>query len=215
MLQIDIWSDIVCPFCYIGKRRLEVALAQFEHCDQVHIEWHSYQLDPEVESHTGETIYEYLARRKGITDEQSEQMHEHVTSMAASVGLDYRFDIAKVANSFDAHRLIHFSKRSNLADDMEEALFHAYFSEGEDIAKHATLVKLASGVGLDAAEANEVLNSEKFAAEVRRDIDVASQLGIGGVPFFVFGLQYAVSGAQSPHVFESALARAWETLAPK
>lgn len=199
----------MCPFCYIGKRRFENALEQFEHKDAVDIVWKSYQLDPTMQSNTGQNLNEYLAERKGISLERSEQMHAQMTDMAAELGLEYNFDKAVIANSFDAHRLSHLAKDNGLQDALEEALFKAYFTDGKNIANVDTLIELGTAIGLDSEAVKQTLNSNKYAEEVKHDIYEANQVGVRGVPFFVLGDKYAVSGAQQAETFLGALQQTW------
>jgi predicted DsbA family dithiol-disulfide isomerase len=209
-MKIEIWTDVYCPWCYIGKRRFEKALQQFEHADQVEIIWRSYQLDPNAPRQFEGTINDYLAAHKGISRDQAEAMHTKLTAMAAVDGLDYRFDLAQVGNSFDAHRLIHLAAKHKLAYETQERLMQAYFTEGHPISNVDTLVQLATEVGLDAQEVRSALTSEAFVAEVRADIQRARQIGVRGVPFFLFEERYAISGAQPTEVFIEALERTWE-----
>ena len=204
-MKIEVWSDVMCPFCYIGKRKFEAALAQFPDGAKIELVWKSFQLDPELTVTKKQNTYEYLAERKGFSYGQSVEMHDNVTAMAAKEGLEYNFETSVVANSFDAHRLSHLAKKHGLGDAMEESLFRAYFTEGKDIADHATLRELGAAIGLDPAEITAVLESDAYAAEVRQDIVEAQQLGIRGVPFFVFDRKYAVSGAQPTDVFLETL----------
>lgn len=205
-IKIDIWSDVVCPFCYIGKRRLDKALAQFEFKDSVEIQWHSYQLDPNTPD-SGLSVFEYLAQRKGISTEQAQEMHDHVSSMASQEGLYYRFDLAKVANTFKAHRVLKLAGTKGLDHALEEELFKSYFIEGEFIASDEVLLNKAVKVGLNAEEVQEVLDSNTFEQEVRADFHQAQAIGVQGVPFFVFNNKYAISGAQSTAMFQSAFER--------
>jgi predicted DsbA family dithiol-disulfide isomerase len=209
-MKIEIWSDVMCPFCYIGKRRLEEALKDFPGKDEVEIEWKSFQLDPEMVSQPGKNVYQYLAERKGISVAESEQMHGQVIAMAESAGLHYRFDKAVIANSFDAHRLMQLAKTKGLGSEAEERIFSAYFTEGVNVAEHAELVRLGTEIGLDAEEARAVLDSGAFSAEVAADIREAQQIGVRGVPFFVFDRKYAVSGAQPAEAFFQTLVKAAE-----
>jgi predicted DsbA family dithiol-disulfide isomerase len=209
-LKIDIWSDVMCPFCYIGKRKFEQALAQFEYREDVEIEWHSFQLDPNTENNTGLSVYDYLAERKGMSREQSIDMHKHVTNTAKRVGLEYNFDIAKIANSFDAHRFVQYAKTNGVGDAAEEALFSSYFTHGKDISDHQTLAELGVTMGLDKQAVLEMLAGEEFRDAVVRDIKAAEMMGINGVPFFVLDEKYGVSGAQSPELFLNALQTTWE-----
>ncbi|HEY8404185.1 MAG TPA: DsbA family oxidoreductase [Flavobacteriales bacterium] len=211
-MKVEIWSDIMCPFCYIGKRHFEQALQQFADSNNLEIEWKSFQLDPSIpKPYTeGKSMYEYLAERKGFSLEQSKQLHANVTDMAARAGLKYDFDKAVVANSWDAHRVIQLAKSKGLGDEIEERFFRAYFTEGKDMADHATLITLAKEVGLDEARVKEVLASNEFEKEVRADIQRAQQIGVTGVPFFVFNDKYAVSGAQPSNVFLQTLQKSFE-----
>lgn len=208
-MQVDIWSDIMCPFCYIGKRNFEAALEQLPHRDKVKVVWHSFQLDPTMQSQPGKNVYDYLAERKGQTREWSVKMHEHVVQTAREAGLTYNFDKAVIANSFDAHRLIQLAKKHGAGDAAEEHLFKAYFTDGEDVADHATLQRIGGEIGLDATEVRTMLESDAYAEEVHRDIARAGAMGIRGVPFFVFHDRYAVSGAQPVETFVQALQQSW------
>lgn len=204
-MKIEIWSDIQCPFCYIGKRHLETALKTFPD-EQVEIEWKSFQLDPSIVPQPDKNVYEYLAERKGMSVEQSREMHAGVVARAAEIGLDYHFEKAVVSNSFDAHRLIQLAKTKGLGDAMEETFFKAYFTEGRDLNNPATLMELSVGAGLNALDVKEVLeNEELFAQAVRSDIVEAQQIGVRGVPFFVFDRKYAISGAQPIEHFEETI----------
>ncbi|WPZ10058.1 DsbA family oxidoreductase [Roseivirga spongicola] len=204
-MKIEIWSDVMCPFCYIGKRHLEAALEDFPQKDEVEIVWKSFQLNPDMPESSEENVYEYLAKAKGISLEQSKQMHERVEEMAANAGLDYNFDIAKVANSFKAHRVLQLAKRKNLGDELKEALLEAYFIKGKNTSDFNTLVELATSVGITEAEVELALNEEQFASYVNQDIDEARQIRVQGVPFFVFDRKYAVSGAQPVEHFKATL----------
>jgi len=206
-MKVEVWSDIMCPFCYIGKRNFESALKQFDGRDRVEIEWHSFQLDPTIPKkiELKDNVYQYLAKNKGIPYDQSVKMHERVVDMANQAGLDYRFEKAIVANSFDAHRLIQLAKTKGLGDEAEEKLFHAYFTEGRDFGDHETLIAIGREIGLKKEEIRYALTSGEFAAKVEKDIEEAGEIGIRGVPFFIFDRKYAVSGAQPPEYFLQAL----------
>jgi predicted DsbA family dithiol-disulfide isomerase len=206
-MKVEVWSDIMCPFCYIGKRNYESALSKFENRDNIEIEWRSFQLDPTIpkNSPVKVNVYKYLADKKGISYEQSTKMHEQVIQMAKNAGLDYRFDKAIVANSFDAHRMIQLAKEKGLGDASEERLFRAYFTEGKDFGDHETLVSLGKEIGLPAEEIKSALVNDVYAEKVEQDIQEAAEIGIQGVPFFVFDRKYAVSGAQPPEHFLQAL----------
>jgi len=204
-MKVEIWSDIMCPFCYIGKRRFEEALGKFSDQKNIAIEWKSFQLDPTIQPAPGKNVYEYLAERKGISYEQSEQMHERVIAMAKDAGLEYNFDKAVIANSYDAHRLIQLAKKNKLGDAAEERLFRAYFTEGKDFGNHDTLAEIGREIGLDENKVRQALATNEFANEVDADIYEARQIGVRGVPFFVFNRKYAVSGAQASETFVEVL----------
>lgn len=205
-MRVDIWSDVVCPFCYIGKRHYEAALAQFPHANDIETVWHSFLLTAGTESGLpGENIYQYLARIKGISYEQSVKMHERVGTMAANAGLQYNFDTLVVASSRKAHQLIQLAKEHNLGDAAEEQLFKAYFTDGKNIADAKVLMQIGSSIGLPEDTVAQALSSDAYAAAVSSDIHTAGEIGVQGVPFFVFANKYAVSGAQPPEMFLQAL----------
>jgi len=209
-MKVEIWSDVMCPFCYIGKRRFETALQNFAHKDEIEIEWKSFQLNPDLKTDPEINIDQYLADVKGFTIDHARQLNAQVTQMAAEVGLTYNFDEAVVANSFNAHRLSHLAKKHGLDVDMEEQLFKAYFTEGKNIDDQNTLVDLGTAIGLDANEITQTLQSNTYADEVRRDVAEAQYLGVQGVPFFVLNRKYAVSGAQAVPIFEHTLEKAFD-----
>jgi predicted DsbA family dithiol-disulfide isomerase len=208
-MKVDIWSDVVCPFCYIGKRQFEIALDQFEHKDKVEVTWHSFQLDPNTPKPSVGNTYDMLAAKYGLTLEKAKEMTQGVVDMAALVGLHYDMDKTRPSNTFDAHRLIHLAAKTGLADKAEERFFSAYFTEGEDISDEATLKKLSIEIGLNTAEVDAVLASDEFADAVRIDQYKAQQMGIKGVPFFVVNQQYGISGAQGGQVILKALQGIW------
>lgn len=200
----------MCPFCYIGKRRFESALEGFAHRENVTVEWKSFQLNPAMKTEPDKNINQYLAEVKGWSLAEARRMNERVTGMAREVGLQYDFDKAVVANSFDAHRLIQLAKARGKGGAMEEQLFDAYFSSGKNIADPRTLIELATDIGLDEEEVKEVLAGDGYADKVEQDIYEAQQIGVRGVPYFVFNDRYAVSGAQASETFLGALNKAWE-----
>jgi predicted DsbA family dithiol-disulfide isomerase len=204
-MQIEIWSDIMCPFCYIGKRKFEAALVQFEHKEDVKITWKSYQLSPDMVTDPKKNINQFLAEHKGISVEEAKRMNEYVTGMAAQVGLTYNFDKTIVANSFNAHRFAHFAKQYDKQDEAEEKLFSAYFNEGKNLDDYDVLIELGKEIGLDNDALKIALESGAYAEDVRTDIREAEQLGLRGVPFFVFDRTYGVSGAQDSKVFLETL----------
>lgn len=210
-MKVDIWSDIMCPFCYIGKRHFESALLQFADSNNIELEWHSFQLDPNLPKPASKlSAYQYLAERKGMSLEESVAMHQNVIQMAKEAGLTYNYDKAVVANSFDAHRLIQFAKKHNLGDAVEERFFKAYFMEGKDMSDPTTLIALGREIGLDENEVTDVVNSTKYTDEVNADIQEAQQIGVTGVPFFVFDRKYAVSGAQPSTSFLNVLQKSFK-----
>lgn len=207
-MLIEVWSDIACPFCYIGKRRLQGALERFPQRDEVRVEWRSFQLQPQLVTDASLRINEYLAKSKGMPLAQVEQMQARVREMGAGEGIAFAMDRVVVANTFNAHRLLQWAQSEGRGDAMKERLMRAYFEEGANVDDAATLRALAVDAGLDSAQAATLLAGDGFADEVRRDIAEARQQRISGVPFFVFDRAYAVSGAQPPELFDQALARA-------
>jgi predicted DsbA family dithiol-disulfide isomerase len=208
MITVEIWSDVVCPWCYIGKRRFERALADFE--QPVDIVWRSFQLDPEAPVREDGGFAESFAARKGLEVGHVRSMFTHVTEVAAGEGLAYDFDRVHGANTFDAHRLLHLAAAQGRQGELKERLLRAYFTEGEWIGDRAVLARLASEVGLDEAEARRALEDGAYADEVHADIQTARSFGISGVPFFVFDRTFGVSGAQPVEVFTRALEAARE-----
>ena len=209
-MHIDIWSDYVCPFCYIGKRRLELALEQFTYKQQVTISYKSYELDPNAPAESTMGIHAMLAAKYGMTIDEAKKANANVAAQAESVGLTFRFDNMVPTNTFDAHRLAKFAKKHEKENAMIEILFKAYFTDSERLANHNTLAKLAGQAGLNCKEVFEILEDPKaFADEVRSDEEMAKQMGIRGVPFFVFNQKYAVSGAQPMETFVSVLQKVW------
>lgn len=207
-MTIEIWSDIVCPFCYIGKRRLEKALKQTGMTGQLDVVWKSFQLNPHQVTRPGVSVLEDLSNSKGWSMEQTRQITAQVTHMAATEGLVYNFDIAVVANSMRAHRLLQWAKTHGKGDAMKEALLRAYFVEGKNIDDAQDLIALAVENNLPADEARAVLtDADAFANEVQNDLKEAAQIGVRGVPFFVFDRKYAISGAQPLEVFVDTLGK--------
>lgn len=211
-LRIDVWSDIACPWCYVGKRRLEAALARFPHRDAVSLTWRAFELDPAAPrtQDPGTSYAARLARKYGSSVAQAEEMIRRMTETAAADGLDLRFDRVRPGNTFDAHRLLHLAHGRGRQDALKERLLRAYFTEGEPIGDPAALARLAGEVGLDPAEVQAVLTSDAHAAAVRADEETARRLGIHGVPFFVLAGRYAVSGAQPADALLGALQTAWD-----
>ncbi|PTR00899.1 putative DsbA family dithiol-disulfide isomerase [Mucilaginibacter yixingensis] len=208
MIKVEIWSDVVCPFCYIGKRRFEEALNDFAGKHDVSIIWKSYLLNPYLKTDPTISINQYLADAKGWDLAYAEDLNRQVTEMAQGVDLSYRMDQIVVANSFNAHRLAHLATAKGFGEGAEEALFKAYFTEGRNIDDTETLIAIGISLGLQEADIRQMLSTDQYEAEVKMDIAEAQQLGIRGVPFFLFNEKFAVSGAQPVEVFLQALEKA-------
>lgn len=209
-MKIEVWSDYVCPFCYIGSQRLKNALEDFESKDEVVLEYRSFELDPEKKTGKAENVYEHLAKKYGITVDEARKNVRNVENLASIEGLDIDNEHAIQANTFDAHRLGQLARREGRSTEFTALLYKAHFSEGTDLGDHASLLELAGKAGLDRKAAQAVLLSDTFAKEVRRDEEMAREIGIGGVPFFVFNEKFAVSGAQSKETFSNVLKKALE-----
>lgn len=211
-MKIDIWSDIGCPFCYLGTTQLSLALAEFEHNHDVEVVHHSFQLDPGAPFETDETLNEMLSNRKGFSVEQAESANQRVAHMFEAVNLSMNYKQAIPVNTFNAHRLGHFAATHGKQEEMLTRLFKAYFTDGMSVADLDTLVELAGEVGLDKEQARAVLQSDEYADAVRADIDQAARYGIHGVPFFILDGKYAISGAQGTEAFSQALQQIWQEL---
>ena len=209
-MKVEIWSDVMCPFCYIGKRKFEQALAQFENSDQVEVEWKSFQLSPDMKTDTSANINAYLATHKGISLAEAQRMNAQVTDLARKVGLQFNFAQSILANSFNAHRFAHFAKQNGKQNEAEELLFESYFTNGKNIDDIPTLIALGTEIGLFAEELSDALLNGHFAKAVKADIQEAQDLGVRGVPFFVFDRKYAASGAQESSVFLKTLQQSFE-----
>lgn len=217
-MKIEIWSDVMCPFCYIGKRNFETALELFGDRNDLEVEWKSFQLDPSLPEVQNGSYADHLMQSKGMGKEQVEGMLDNVTQMAKKVGLEYNFDKSVMVNSKKAHQLTQLAKTRGLGDEMEESLFRAFFTDGKNIADEETLVELGKEVGLNETEIRKSLSDEKYAQLVSKDIQEARALGLSGVPFFVFDRKYAVSGAQPPQAFMQTLEKSfseWRAANPK
>jgi predicted DsbA family dithiol-disulfide isomerase len=207
-MKVEIWSDIACPWCYVGKRRFEQALGEFEHRDDVEVVWRSFELDPTAPRNVGMPQDALLASKYGVPIEQARAMNARMTSEAKKEGLDFHFDRVQVGNTFDAHRLVHLAAETGRADAMKERLMRAYLTEGEALGDPETLLRLATDVGLNEARARDVIASDEYARDVRADESRARSFGISGVPFFAIDERYGVSGAQTPDVLLGALRQA-------
>ncbi|MCK9247543.1 MAG: DsbA family oxidoreductase [Solirubrobacteraceae bacterium] len=210
-MHVEIWSDVACPFCYIGKRSFEDALGRFEHRDEVEVTWRSFQLAPDMPATVDRGLDEILARKYGKTLDEARQMNEGVTKMAAEHGLEYHLDRARPANTRDAHRLLHHARTHGLADAVKERLLHGYFVDGEVVSDHDTLVRIGTDAGLDADDVRTLLASDDLADAVRSEYEEAQELGIGGVPAFVLDRRMLVTGAQPSDTLLAALRQAWES----
>lgn len=209
-MKVQIWSDVMCPFCYIGKKNFENALAQLPFKDEIKVEWKSYQLDPDLsDSSENKTVNQYLMERKGMPMAQIEQMQQRVKEMGAQVGIQFNQEKAIVANTFLAHKLIHLATENNLATEAEELLFQSHFLNGENISNLSVLLSIAEQLNLDRKKVETVLNSDQLDYEVKQDILEARNIGVSGVPFFVLNDKYAVSGAQPSDVFIEALTQTY------
>ncbi len=208
-MKVEIWSDVVCPFCYIGKREFESALAQFEHRDQVEVIWRSFELDPRAPAKSEFDMYGMLMNKYGSSREDAKARVSGVVQRAKSIGLEYNMDRAVIGSSFDAHRLIQLAKEKGLGSEAEERLFKAYFTEGAHIADHPTLIRLGKEIGLEEKEVKQMLSSDRFTDAVRGDERQAHLAGVRGVPFFLIDDKLSVSGAQQSATFLGALQQAW------
>jgi len=208
-ITVDVWSDVMCPFCWMGDRHLELALEEFSHRDDVKITYHSYQLMPDYPENSLLPSAEAVAKQKGMPVEQFKQMNDGVAQRGAEVGLDYNFDQALTVNSRRAHRLSHFAEQQGVQHELMQNLFKAYFTDGKNVEDREVLADLAAEVGLDRDEALAKMDNEELDHAVQADINQASQIGVQGVPFFVFNNKYAVSGAQPQQVFQQVLETVW------
>lgn len=206
-MKVEVWSDVMCPFCYIGKRNYEKGLQQFAASHDIELVWKSFQLDPGISNDPENRLdtYEYLSQRKGISRDHVIQMHEQVTRMAADAGLEYHLDKTQMVNSFKAHRFLQMAKEKGLADEAEEQLFYANFTEGKDFSDTGILIEIGQQIGISETDVRESLNNDKYADLVNLDFQKAREIGVTGVPFFVFNNKYAVSGAQAPESFAQVL----------
>ena len=210
-MRVDIWADIVCPWCYIGNARFTRALAEFEHRDEVEVVYRSFELDPSIPEGRATPILDVLASKYGMSQAQAQQAEARVAALAEAEGLDFTADRA-LGNTFDAHRLVHFGREQGAQQKVANELYHAYFGEGRSVFGQDALVGLAADAGLDPDGARQALENGSFSGDVRADEEEARQLGISGVPFCVLGGKYGVSGAQPGQTFAQALRQAWDSL---
>ena len=209
-MKIEVWSDFVCPFCYIGKRRLEIALEKFEHKDEVELVFKSFELDPSSKKKFDENIHEIIAKKYGIPVEQAKASNNQLVAQAKALGLNYNFDDLIPTNTFDAHRVVHYAKTEGKVNELAERIFKAYFVDSLNISDHKVLASLAHEVGLNSEKALSILESNQYGEEVRKDEETALKLRISGVPYFLINNKYVVSGAQTPELFLEALEKARE-----
>jgi predicted DsbA family dithiol-disulfide isomerase len=207
-VNVEIWSDIACPWCYVGKRRFEAALASYEHRDEVQVTWRSFELDPHAPREREQDGATHIAEKYGTTREEALAMHARMTQTAAGDGLEFRFDIARGGNTFDAHRVLHLAHANGLQDAMKERIMRAYLTEGELVSDHDVLTRLAVEVGLPEDEVRDTLATDRFAADVREDERTAQSLGISAVPFFVVDRAMGASGAHPPEALVELLRQA-------
>lgn len=206
-MNVEIWSDVMCPFCYLGKRNFEVALESFEGRGEVVVAWRSFQLAPDLPSDLEGDVHDYLAARYGHTREQARTINQRMAAQAAEAGLTFDFDRAVLGNTFDAHRLAHMARDAGHEDAAVERLFKAYFTDGLAIADHGVLARLGAEAGLDEDHVRAALAGDAYAAEVQAEADEALALGINAVPCFVIDRRYAIPGAQPPEVILQVLER--------
>jgi len=204
-IKIEIWSDMVCPFCLIGKKKMEQAIQNLGLQQQVEIQWHSYQLDPTFPQHTAVPATQSLIEKKGISEAQLKGMYHHLETMGSHYGVDFKFDKSLTFNTLDTHRLWHWTMQFHKENEWKEAVMQAYFTHGIDLSQKANLLALIQQIGLNPQEAESVLEASQFEEEVRQDLYQAQTIGIRGVPFFLFNDKFAISGAQEDSVFEDTL----------
>lgn len=208
-MKIDIWSDITCPFCYIGKRKLEMAMAQFPHTGDVKIVWHSYRAHPDIQYEEGRDIHDFLIGKEGMTPDQAIQLNTQITTMARKFGLDYNFNDRVMVNTLDAHRLSKLAAVHGLQGEAVERLFAAHFTEGRNLEDHDTLLELGTETGLKEQDIKEMLSSDRFVQEVTDDQEAAEKLDIETIPFFAINRKFGISGPQPVEVFLQALQKVW------
>lgn len=204
-MQVEVWSDVMCPFCYIGKKKFEIALEQFQHKEKVRLVWKSYQLMPEIESGTAKKLKKMLIEEKGINPDQITAMNAHVMETGKKVGIDFHFDKVYASNTFHAHRFIHFAKQYDKQNEAEEILFHSFFTEGKNVDDKSVIVQLGKEIGLDSEVLQFALENELYIDAVNADLKEAQKIGVQGVPFFIFNKTEAVSGARDSSLFLTVL----------
>ncbi len=211
-MRVDVWSDVVCPWCYVGATHLQAALRGFEHADDVEIVWRSFELDPAAPREREGTYVQRLARKYAVGEDEARGMVDRIVRAGEAAGIEFRFDVARAGNTFDAHRLLHLARESGgapLQGALKDRLFRAYFTDGLAIGDPAVLADAAVEVGLERAEVDDVLASQRFGDDVRADEATASAMGVGGVPFFLVDDAYGLAGAHKPENLLNVLRRAW------
>ncbi|HEY1023701.1 MAG TPA: DsbA family oxidoreductase [Sphingobacteriaceae bacterium] len=208
-MTIEIWSDVMCPFCYLGKKKFETALSQFSGRDNIEVTWKSFQLMPSLRTDPEMAIHDFLSRERGLPAEQMKQLNSQVAAAGREIGLEFNFEKAIVANTYLAHRFLHFTKEHGKQNEAEELLFQAFFRDGKNVDDVNTLAGLGGKLGFDQTAVLDALTHDRYSEDVNRDINEAQQLGIRGVPFFVLDRKYAVSGAQDPSVFLQTIDQAY------
>jgi len=209
-MKVEIWSDVICPWCYIGKRRFEMALAGFAHRNEVEVIWRSFELDARAPQEYPGTLEDLLAKKYGVSPQQAAEMNANVSSVAGELGLTYRLADAHPGNTFDAHRLLHYAESRQLGDRAIERIMQAYFAESLHVGNRAALARLAPEFGITAGDASAMLESDAYIDAVRADEARAAGFGIRGVPFFVFDAKSGISGAQPAAMFTQALEQTWQ-----
>ncbi|NLD78358.1 MAG: DsbA family oxidoreductase [Acidimicrobiales bacterium] len=214
-LRIDVWSDVVCPWCYVGLTNLDVALAEFEHADKIDVVLHSYELDPGAPVRDDQPVSVHIAKKYGISIEQAEASQARIRNMGEEVDIEFNFDLTVRSNTIDAHRLLHLAAEHGLQRELKTELFEAYFTRGEVVGEHDTLRQAALAVGLPADVVDQVLDSDLYSDEVRADVSAAREMGISGVPFFLLDGDLGFGGAQPPDRMLQALQRVWAERRPE
>lgn len=209
-MRIDVWSDIRCPFCYVGKHNLEEAISRFEEKGNVEVIWHSFQLDPNLKTQPQKDMLDFFSELKGVPRDQAELMLGGAKQMGAAMGLDFNIENAIVANSFLAHQLLQFAKTKGRGNQVKEALLRAHFTDAKNIDDITVLIDLAEDSGLEREETDKILRDKTFAPQVLEDQKIAQKIGVRGVPFFVFNKKHSVSGAQPPEKFLEVLEMSWK-----
>ena len=214
-MKIEIWSDVMCPFCYIGKKNFEQAIDQLPFKDEVEVEWKSFQLDPTLQTAETKTTAEYFREKKGFPEEQAKQMTAQVVQMGKASGIEFNFEKALITNTFPAHKILHLAKKHGKSSEMEEELFKAHFLNGENVGSTELLSSIAEKLGITKEEALQTLSSEEFDYDVNQDIMEGRNNGVTGVPYFILNGKYAVSGAQPAALLVEALTQTYnETVRP-